>query len=134
MVLCFSFYQTFLDFQVRYKVAFLGDFQKICTIFGITGKKALTTWISNNKWLFATINWNIQNSMNMCTFSVLDKKYPLWANLFQKIKIVSLSWNLIPWLIWISRIQWWCSLFSFSIVIFLSGQIWSKKSKLLVSF
>ena len=34
-------------------------------------------------------------------------------NLVQNIKIVILCWNLIPRLIWICRIQWWCSLFCF---------------------
>ena len=31
--------------------------------------------------------------MAMFTFSVLDRKYSLWANLFQKIEIASLSWT-----------------------------------------
>ena len=29
-----------------------------------------------------------------CDFSVLDRKYPFWANLVQKIKTVNLNWNL----------------------------------------
>ena len=37
-----------------------------------------------------------------------------WANLVQKIKVVNLSWNMVPRLIWICRIQWSCSLFPFS--------------------
>ena len=36
------------------------------------------------------INSGIQNSMVVLT-SVLHRKYPFWANLVQKIKIVSLS-------------------------------------------
>ena len=32
----------------------------------------------------------------MLTFSVSDQKYPSWGNLFQNIKIVSLSWHLAP--------------------------------------
>ena len=36
-------------------------------------------------------NLNIQNSMVMLTFSVLDRKYRFWANLVQKIKIITLS-------------------------------------------
>ena len=51
--------------------------------------------------------------MVMLTFSVLDRKQPFWVNLIQKTRIVSLSWNLVPQLIWICRIQWWCSLFRF---------------------
>ena len=43
-----------------------------------------------------------------------DWKYPLWANFVQNIKIVILSWNLVPRLIWIRRIQW-CVLFTFSV-------------------
>ena len=33
------------------------------------------------------------------TFFVFDQKCSFWANLVQKIKIVSLSWNLVPRLI-----------------------------------
>ena len=48
--------------------------------------------------------------MRFC-FSISDRNEPLWANLVQNIKIISLSWNLVPRPIWICRIQWWCSLF-----------------------
>ena len=41
-------------------------------------------------------NSNIQNSIMVLTFSALDWKYGFWTNLFQKIKIVSLSRNLVP--------------------------------------
>ena len=34
-------------------------------------------------------NLNKRNSMMMFTFSVFDQKNPFWANLVQKIKIVS---------------------------------------------
>ena len=40
-------------------------------------------------------------------------KNPFLGNLVRKIKIDSLSWNLIPRLIWICEIQWWCSVFQF---------------------
>ena len=40
-------------------------------------------------------NSNMQNSMVMFTFSVLDWKQPFWANLVQKKKFVSLDWNLV---------------------------------------
>ena len=46
-------------------------------------------------------------------FSLSDQKFPFSAKLVQKIKIAVLSWNLVTRLIWISRIQWWCSLFPF---------------------
>ena len=51
--------------------------------------------------------------MVLFMFSVLEQKHPFWANLVQKIKSVSLSSNLVPGLIQICRIQWWCSLFCF---------------------
>ena len=58
-------------------------------------------------------NSNMHTSMMMLTFSVFEQKYPFWTNLFQKTKIFSLSWNLVPRLIRICTIQWWCSLFLF---------------------
>ena len=57
---------------------------------------------------------NNHGHMQRCEFSVLDQKHPFWANLAQKIKIVSLSWNFVPKPIRICRIHWWCSLFLFS--------------------
>ena len=74
----------------------------------------------------------MQNSMVVFTFSVSDRKHPFWANLVQKIKIASLGCNLVPRLVQICRIQWWRSLFLFQAGNTLSGQIWFKKSKLLV--
>ena len=76
-------------------------------------------------------NSNMQDSMKMFTFSVFYKKYLFWANLIQNIKFVSLSWNLVPRLVQICRIQWWCSLFCFLPEIIFWGN-WSKKSKLAV--
>ena len=55
----------------------------------------------------------MQNSMVVFNFSVLEWKHPFWANLVEKIKIVSLSWNLVPRLVRICRIQWWSSFFCF---------------------
>ena len=46
------------------------------------------------KFAFFT-NSNMQNSMVMFTFPVLNQKYPFWVNLLQKVKIPSLSWNLV---------------------------------------
>ena len=71
-------------------------------------------------------NSNIQNLMVMFNFFVFDWKYPFWANLVQKVKIISWSWNLVARLIWICWIQWCCSLFSFLAGSALLGQIWSK--------
>ena len=53
-------------------------------------------------------NPSLKNSMVVFTFSFLDCKCRLWANLVRNIKIVSLSWNLVIRLIRICRIQWWC--------------------------
>ena len=70
----------------------------------------------------------------MFTFSVFDREYAFWANLVQKIEIVSLRWNLIPRLIRICWIQWCCSLFSFLTGNALLGQVWSKLLIFTVSF
>ena len=43
---------------------------------------------------------------DVCFFS-FDRKYPFPVNLVQKIKTVSVSWNLVPTLIPICRILWW---------------------------
>ena len=55
-----------------------------------------------------------------------------WANLVEKIKIVSLCWNLVPTLIRICVTQWWYPLFLFLTINILLGQIWSKNWKLFV--
>ena len=75
-------------------------------------------------------NLNIWKSMVVFTFFVFDQKCPFWTNLFQNVKIISLSWNLVSRLIWICRIQWCCSIFLFPTENSLFGQIWSEKSKL----
>ena len=75
-------------------------------------------------------NPNMQNSMVMFIFSVFDWKYPFWANLAQKVKIISWSWNFVPRLIRICRIHWCCSRFLFSTGNTLFGQICSKKIKI----
>ena len=41
-----------------------------------------------------------------------DWTYLFWANFVKKVKIVKLGRSLIPRLIWICRIKWWCSSFS----------------------
>ena len=81
--------------------------------------------------------------------SCLNCKYPFWVNLVrknkivslrwnffffffffeignQRIKIVSLIWNVVLWLIRICRIQWRCSLSLILTRNILFGQIWSK--------
>ena len=75
-------------------------------------------------------NSRMQNSMMLFIFLVFQWKYPFWANLVQKIKIVTLTWNLAPRLFRSCRIQGWCSFFWFLSRNTLFGQIWSKTSKL----
>ena len=58
-------------------------------------------------------NSNMKNSVTAFTLSAFEWKYPFWANLVQKAKIVSLIWNLVASLIQICRNQWCCSLFPF---------------------
>ena len=55
------------------------------------------------------------NSIVVLTFLVFNQKCPFWVNLVQKVKIICLSWNLVPTLIQICKFQWRCSLFSFPI-------------------
>ena len=77
-------------------------------------------------------NSDIQNSMVIFTFSVFDRESTFWANLVQKIKIINLSWNLVPTLTRTCRIQWWYPIFLLLIENPLFGQIWFKKLKLSV--
>ena len=50
---------------------------------------------------------NNHGRTHKCDFSVSNRKYLFWENLVQNIKIVSLSWNLVPRLIRICGPQWW---------------------------
>ena len=65
--------------------------------------------------------WYVSNNhgrTRKCDFSVFGRKIPFWANLVKKkkkIKIVYLSWDLVPKLIRICKIQW-RSLFIFSVL------------------
>ena len=69
---------------------------------------------------------NMYNSVVVFIFSALDGKPLLWANLVEKIKVVSLSRNLVPRLIRTCTIQWQCSLFLFQTGTILFGQIGPK--------
>ena len=66
----------------------------------------------SNSW----INFTTQKA-NACSpwtaYSVFNRKYLLWVNLVQKLKIISASWNFVPRLIQIHRTPCWCSLFLF---------------------
>ena len=87
-------------------------------------------------------NSNIHNSMVMFIFSVFDQKYHFfWKFKFiQNIKIVFWNRNAEPRLIWICKIWWSFSFFSFFIgyTLFRLKDLpflpffWSKNSKLLV--
>ena len=77
-------------------------------------------------------NSNMENSMVVFTFSGLNQKHFFWVNLVQKIKIVSLSWILVPRLIRICRIQLRCSLFLYQTMNTFFEELWSSKSKLSV--
>ena len=55
----------------------------------------------------------MQNYMVVFTFSVFNQKYSFWANLFKKIKIISLSWNWVIRIVRICRSLRWFSLFLF---------------------
>ena len=51
----------------------------------------------------------------MMLFTLFDFEWKdrFWVNLVQKVKIISWSWNLVPALIQICKIQWCCLLFLF---------------------
>ena len=63
----------------------------------------------------------MQNSMVMSTFSVFNQKHLFCVNFFQKLKIVSSDWNLVPRLIRVCQTQRWCLLFSNENILFLAN-------------
>ena len=73
------------------------------------------------------------NSMVLFFFHVLGWEYHFWENLVQKIKIVSLSWNLVLTLIWIWRIHWWCSFFLFWLEVSFLGKFVCKNRSCLLN-
>ena len=115
---------------------FRGKNQLCCSIFLFLGISFLEKYgPKSQNYQFklkfgAYTNSNMQNSIAVFTFFVFDQKCPFWINFVQKIKIISLSWNLVLTPIRICRIQWCCSLFLFLNGNTLFRQIWSKKSKL----
>ena len=84
--------------------------QWFCSLFPISTENTL--WVNLvQKIKIASllqnlVRSNMQNSMAVFNFSAFDWNYPFWANLVQIIEIVRLSWNLVPRLIRIRRIQW----------------------------
>ena len=79
-----------------------------CSVFYVLTGNTLfgQIWSEKSKFEYTEFNGGVH-------FFCLDWKQPFWANVVQKIKIVSLSRNLVPKLIRICRIQWWYSLFLF---------------------
>ena len=71
----------------------------------------------NNIWIsFNYIQTNACSPHTACSvFDWVNLKFWdfFWVNLFQKLKIISLSWNFAPRLIQICRIPWWCLPFLF---------------------
>ena len=59
--------------------------------------------------MFTTQKANACGLLDFC----LVLLYPFWVNLIPKLKIVSLSWNLVLRLIRICITPWWCSFFLF---------------------
>ena len=75
------------------------------SVFGQICSKNLKLFVQSEIW-YPDHNSNMQNSMVVFILSALDRKYPFWTHLFQKLKIVSLRWNLVLRLIWIWKIEW----------------------------
>ena len=103
-----------------------------CSLSSVFYQKYLK--IQNCLFKLKLVSWLISNTQNptvMFNFFVFDWKYPFWANLFEKIKIVSLSWKLVSRLNRIRRRQWWCLLLLFWTGNTIFGQIWPKKIKII---
>ena len=104
-----------LVIQLKY-AEFNGDFHVFCFWPAILLLDEFGPKIQNClfKLKFGTqINYKLQNSMVILAFFVFHRKYSFWENLVQKIKIINLSWNWAPRLIWRCRTQCLCSHFPF---------------------
>ena len=80
--------------------------QWLCSFFSVLdGKYTLfgQIWSKTSK---LSLKFRMRNGMVLFTFSFLDQKSLFWANITQKNKIASVSWNLVPMIIRICRIQW----------------------------
>ena len=84
-------------------------FKMLKTMRSLRSSKRLKTTVELT---LTTQKANASSAWTAC--SVVDWKYLSWVNLARKFKIISLSWNLHPSVIQISRIPWWCLLFLFS--------------------
>ena len=85
----------------------------LVTLLNIIGKKVIFSKISY---------FQLQYLFCCC---LVYKQHIYCANLVQKFKIVSLSWNLAPRITQICRIQWWCFLFCFRLEIPFLGKFGS---------
>ena len=73
----------------------------------------------------------MQNSVMLFTFFSFLTGNTFFGQIWsKKSEHINLDWNLVPRLIRISRIQWWCSCFWFLTRNTLFAQIWSIKSEL----
>ena len=68
----------------------------------------------------------MENLLNLSNLVWFRQEIPFLSKFGPKIKIVSLSWDLVHRLIQICKFQWWCSLFQFLTRNTSFGQIWSK--------
>ena len=84
-------------------------FKMLKTMRSLRSSKRLKTTVELT---LTTQKANASSPWTAC--SVVDWKYLSWVNLARKFKMISLSWNLYPSVIQISRIPWWCLLFLFS--------------------
>ena len=81
---------------------------------------------------FTKSNSNMQNTVMIFLylfFCLWSEIYSFWVNLVEKVKIVSVSWNLMLRLIRRCRIQRCCSLFLLLTGNTIFVQFWSKYSK-----
>ena len=95
-----------------------GLFQKLkIVIFSIKNKLFGLIWSTISK-LFLMLkfhtktNLNLQNSMVALFFFYFRLKIPYSGQICSKNQNYS-SWNLVPRLFWMCKIQWWYSLFLF---------------------
>ena len=110
-------------FRVRFSLAFWMIFNNFILFFVCATRKRRDIFRAEKLNVVSNDHWHRWK----CDFSVRPEILLFFANLVQIIKIVSLSWNLVAWLIQICKIQWWCSRLSFLAKDTLFGQNWAKK-------
>ena len=85
---------------------------------GKTIFRQIWTKKSRNCQFCTKTSWNMENSMLLFTFCVLDGKHPFYANLVRNIKIVNWNWNLLIRLIKNLNMQNPVVVFTFSFLFF----------------